>query len=117
MSIHYSKYANDSFRVEYIGRKRRNDCIKTIQVIYGFMPINFLLFSPDGTRIISNFERGVCVWDATSGELITRLLAGNDEYSVLSAGYLPDGRYIIGVVQTGLSENGMYSLVASSGNK
>ena len=32
MSIHYAKYVPMGYRVEYIGRKRRNDCIKTIQV-------------------------------------------------------------------------------------
>ena len=102
MSIHYSKYANDAFRVEYIGTKRRHDCIKTIQLKREDEPIEFLLFSPDGTRIISDSKRGICVWDATSGELIARLLAGNDESRVLSAGYLPDGRYIIDVSTNGI---------------
>ena len=102
MSIHYSKYASDAFRVEYIGRKPRNDCTKTIQVGDGFTPINFLLFSPDGTRIVSNSKRGVCVWDVTSGELIAGPLEGNDEARVLSAAYLPDGRYIIGVNTNGI---------------
>ena len=32
MSIHYAKYAHTGYRVEYIGIKRRNDCIKTIRV-------------------------------------------------------------------------------------
>ncbi|PAV21525.1 nucleotide-binding-oligomerization-domain like receptor [Pyrrhoderma noxium] len=105
MSIHYSKYANDAFRVEYIGRKPRNDCIKTIQVGDGFTPINFLFFSPDGTRIISSSKQGVCVWDATSGELIAGPLSGNDEYRVFSAAYLPDGRYIIGVSRNGIIRN------------
>ena len=100
MSIHYAEYADKAHRVEYVGRRQRNDCIKTIEVERGY--VSMMSFSPDGTRIISNFERGVCIWDATSGELITRLFAGNDEYSVLSAGYLPDGRYIIGVSTNGI---------------
>ena len=97
MSMHYSKYTNDAFRVEYIGTKPRNDCIKTIQVGDGYTPIDFLLFSPDGTRIVSNSKGGICVWDATSGKLIAGPLVGNDGSSVLSAAYLPDGRHIIGV--------------------
>ena len=32
MSIHYAKYAWTGCRVEYIGRKQRNDRIKAIQV-------------------------------------------------------------------------------------
>ena len=67
MSMHYSKYANDAFRVEYIDTKPCNDCIKTIQVGDVYTPINFLLFSPDGTRIVSNSKGGICVWGATSG--------------------------------------------------
>ena len=102
MSTHYSKYAYDSFHVKFIGRKRRNDCIKTIKVREEYTEIDFLLFSPDGTRIVTNSERGVCVWDATSGELIAGPLEGNDESGVLSVTYLPDGRYIIGVSRNGI---------------
>ena len=102
VSIHYAKYANSALRVEYIGKKQRNDCIKTIQVKREDDPAKSLLFSPDGTRVISGFKQGVYVWDATSGELITRLLAGNDEYTVLSAAYTTDGRYIIGVSTNGI---------------
>ena len=102
MSMHYSKYANNAFRVEYIGRKPRNDCMKTIQFGDGYTPINFLLFSPDGTRIVSNSKGGICAWDATSGEFIAGLLAGNDESSVLSGAYLSDGRYIISVGRNGI---------------
>ena len=101
MSKHYSKYANDAFRVEYIGTKPCNDCIKTIQVeqeVY----TNFLLFSPDGTRVLFSLRKGVCEWDATSGELIAGPLTGNDESNVLSAAYLSDGRYIIGVSTNGI---------------
>ncbi|PAV21526.1 nucleotide-binding-oligomerization-domain like receptor [Pyrrhoderma noxium] len=102
MSIHYSKYANDAFRVEYIGRKRRNDCIKTIPVERGHSKTKILLLSPDGTRILSNSKQGVCVWDATSGELIAGPLEGSDELDVLSATYSTDGRYIIGVSTNGI---------------
>ena len=102
MSIHYSKYANDAFRVEYVGTKPRSNCIKTIQVRDGYEPIDFLLFSPDGTRILSNSERGLCVWDATSGELIAGPLAENDGSSVLSAAYSLDGRCIIDVSTKGI---------------
>ena len=100
MSIHYSKYANDAFRVEYIGRKRRNDCIKTIQVDWGWVLryesswSTFLSFSPDGTRILSNPVRVVCIWEATSGKLITGPLTGDDKSNALTATYSPDGRYI-----------------------
>ena len=96
MSIHYGKYANETFRVEYIGRKQRNDCIKMIRVEPEYVSTNSLLFSPDGTQILSNLEQGVCVWDTTSGELVSGpLLAEDDRDDVLSAAYLSDGRYII----------------------
>ena len=102
MSKHYSKYANSAFRVEYIGRKPRNDCIKTIQVGDIYTPIDFLLFSPDGMRILSNSMRGLCVWDVTSGELIAGPLAGNDDSSVLSAAYSLDGKCIISIIRSGI---------------
>ena len=96
MSIHYAKYANSAFRVEYIGRKQCNDCIKTIQVVRNWQHVPISSFSPDSTRILSNSDRGVCVWDATSGELITGLLLAEDDKSyALSAVYLSNGRYII----------------------
>ena len=95
MSMHYAKYASTGCRVEYIGRKPRNDCIKTIQVRGKFEQTDFLLFSPDGTRVLSNSGRGVCVWEATSGKLITGPLADDEEINELSAAYLPDGRYVV----------------------
>ena len=99
MSIHYAKYA--MFRIEYIGRKPRNDCIRTIQVQRGY--VSACSFSPDGTRILSNSGPVVCVWDATGGELITGLLvAESDESDVLSAAYLPDGRYTIVASRNGI---------------
>ena len=105
MSIHYAKYASTGCRVEYIGRKRRNDCIKTIRVDrkrewewergrgrgrgwerrqereqrWGISSPSLLLFSPDGTRILSDPVRVVCAWEATSGELIAGPLTGDDE--------------------------------------
>ncbi|PAV14664.1 nucleotide-binding-oligomerization-domain like receptor [Pyrrhoderma noxium] len=114
MSIHYAKYVPTGYRVEYIGRKRRNDCIKTIQVDrerewrrewerererewerrWGTSSPSFLLFSPDGTRILSDPVRVVCVWEATSGKFITGPLTGDDESDALTATYSPDGRYI-----------------------
>ena len=114
MSIHYSKYANEAFRVVYIGKKRRNDCLKTIQVEreYKYVPIKFLLFSPDGTRILSNSRRDVYIWDATSGELITGPLTGADESRVLSAAYSLDGRYIIVVCRNGITRK--WDLLTSS---
>ena len=102
MSMHYAEYASTGCRVEYIGRKRRNDCIKTIRVGDIYTPIDFLLFSPDGMRILSNSMRGLCVWDVTSGELIAGPLAGNDDSSVLSAAYSLDGKCIISVSRSGI---------------
>ncbi|PAV17574.1 nucleotide-binding-oligomerization-domain like receptor [Pyrrhoderma noxium] len=107
MSLHYSKYADNAFQVKRIGRKPRNDCIKTIQVEQDLMdssskPSRLLLFSPDSTRILSGLGEDVCVWDATSGESIADLLAGNCKTNVLSAAYLPDGRYIIGISTDGI---------------
>ena len=109
MSIHYAKYASIGCRVEYIGRKQRKDCIRIIQVTLGrkwlrkweTLPSNFLSFSPDGTRVVSNSEC-VGVWDATSGDLVTGPLAGDDQTSVLSAAYLPGGRYIVVVTRDGI---------------
>ena len=108
MSTHYAKYASNRFQVEYIGTKQRGDCIKTIQVSRGWrrrstpFPTIVLLFSPDGTQVLSNSERGICVWEATSGKLTAGPLAGADGSSVLSATYLPDGRYIIVVSDDGI---------------
>ena len=101
MSIHYAKYASTGFRVEYVGEKPHNDCIKTIQVEREWgrrrvlLPVDFLLFPPDGTRVLSNSEQGVFMWEATSGKLVANLLAGDNETGALSAAYLPNGRYII----------------------
>ena len=99
MSLRYEKYASNKFQVEYIGRKQRNECIKTIQVsrewIQETAPRDIVLFSPDGTRLLTNSERGICVWGATSGELIAGPLAGDHESDALSATYSSDGRHII----------------------
>ena len=101
MSIHYAKYANSAFRVEYMGRKVPNDCIKTIQTKWEY--VSTCSFSPDGTRILSNSGRVVCVWDATSGELITGPLKAKDDKSYpLSAAYSPDGRYIVVASRNGI---------------
>ena len=101
MSTHYAKYAEKTLQVEYIGRKRRNDCIKTIQVERRCITTSS--FSPDGTRILSNSARGVGVCDTTSGELIASLLLAEDDKSyALSAAYLPDGRYIIAASENGI---------------
>ncbi|PAV14667.1 nucleotide-binding-oligomerization-domain like receptor [Pyrrhoderma noxium] len=122
MSIHYAKYVPTGYRVEYIGRKRRNVCIKTIQVDRerergpGLVPATvqswrrewerglffFLLFSPDGTRILSDPVRVVCVWEATSGKFIAGPLTGDDESDALTATYSPDGRYIIVASEDGV---------------
>ena len=110
MSIHYAKYASTGYRVEYIGRKRRIECIKTIQVNPGrdqrqrseALLTDLLFFSPDGTQILHNTLRGVCVWNATRGELIAGPLTGYDESGALSATYSPDGRYIIEASDDGI---------------
>ena len=90
-------------------RKPSNDCIKTIQIGSRSPRISTLSFSPDGTRVLSNSKRGVSVWDATSGELITGpMLAVDDEvdgdyeHRALSAVYLPDGRYIVVASRNGI---------------
>ena len=77
MSIHYAEYANKALRVEYVGRRQRNDCIKTIPVEGG--SVSMLSFSPDGTQILSNSDRDIYVWDATSGERIAGPLVGEDD--------------------------------------
>ena len=101
MSIHYAEYADKAHQVEYVGRRQRNDCIKTISVGWGYVSI--LSFSPDGTRILSNSDRGVYVLDATSGERITGpLVAENDKSYALSAAYLPDERYVVVVTRNGI---------------
>ena len=98
MSIRYAKYAKKAFRVGYIGRKQRNNCLKTIQLEreWQYVRARLLLFSPDGTRVLSDSGRGICIWDATSGESITGPLDSEDnEDAALSVAYLPDGRFII----------------------
>ena len=104
ISGHYTQYASTRYQIDYIGRKPRNDCIKTIQAGDEYESTGLLLFSPDGTRILSDSKRGICVWDATSGELIAGPLAGDDESngSVLTAAYLPDGRYIVVASRNGI---------------
>ena len=101
MSIHYSEYADKARRVEYIGRRPRNDCIKTIPVEWRY--VSTLSFSPDGTRILSNSFRGVYVWDATSGDTNTGpLVAEDDESYLLSAAYLLDWRYVVVATTNGI---------------
>ena len=101
MSIHYAGYADKAPRVEYVGRKRRNDCIKTIRVRPG--SVSTLSFSPDGTQILCNSDRRVYVWDATSGERIAEpLVAEDDKGDALSAAYLPDGRYVVVATRNGI---------------
>ena len=114
MSTHYANYASNKVQVEYIGRKQRNDCIKTIQVTPGreygqeqgrgwedLLP-NFLFFSPDGAQILYNTLRGICIWEATSGKLIVGPLGGDNESNALAAIYSPDGRYIIVASKNGI---------------
>ena len=101
MSIHYAKYVPTGYRVEYIGRKRRNDCIKTIRV--RLRSVSMLSFSPDGTQILCNPDRRVYLWDATSGERIAEpLVAEDDKGDALSAAYLPDGRYVVVASRNGI---------------
>ena len=128
MSIHYANYVPMGCRVECIGRKRRNDRIKTIRVDrkrewewewergrergwerrqererrWGISSLSFLLFSPDGTRILSDPVRVACVWEATSGKFIAGPLTGDDESDALTATYTPDGRYIIVASEDGV---------------
>ena len=97
MSIHYAEYADTAHQVKYVGRRRRNDCIKMIPVERGYL--STLSFSPDGTRILSDSGRVVYVWDATSGETIAGPLVAEDDKddkdNALSAAYSPDGRYVV----------------------
>ena len=101
MSIHYAKYAWTGCRVEYIGRKQRNDCIKTIQVVRNWQHVPISSFSPDSTRILSSSER-ICIWEATSGKLIASPLAGDDEPDAFSATYSPPGGYIVAANEDGI---------------
>ena len=76
MSIHYAGYADKAHQVEHIGRRRRNDCIKTIPVEEGH--VSMLSFSPDGTQILSDSFRDIYVWDATSGKRIAGPLVAEE---------------------------------------
>ena len=101
MSIHYAQYAKSAFRVEYLGRKQHTDSVKTIIVERDY--VKTISFSPDGTRILTGSSQSICVRDATSGELIAGpMLAEDDKSNLLSAAYLPDGRYIIVASKNGI---------------
>ena len=115
MSVHYAEYADKTHRVEYIGRRQRNDCIKTIPVGRGSEPMwsffldggrrsgSMLSFSPDGTGILSHSGGCVHVWDATSGETIAGpLVAEDDKPYPLSTAYLSDGRYVVVASRNGI---------------
>ena len=125
VSIHYAKYANSALRVEYIGKKQHNDCIKTIQVKRRHALTYLLLFSRDGTQILSDSFQNIYVRDATSGKRIAGPLVAeegdeddedeeheedeeddeeDEEYEgdALSAAYSSDGRHIVVATTNGI---------------
>ena len=95
--------------MEYTGRRQGSECIKTIRVDrkrerereqerererrqereeerrqererrWGIWSPCSLLFSPDGTRILSDSKRGICVQDATNRELISGPLDAEED--------------------------------------
>ena len=73
VACHYAAEFNGLARVEYIGDKPKEVCIKQINV--GSI-VNSVSFSPDGTRVVSGSLEGVRVWDVVSGESIFDLYRG-----------------------------------------
>ena len=70
---HYADKFNGLARVEYIGDKPKEACVKQIDVD---SPVNSVSFSPDGTRVVSGSFEGVRVWEVVSGESIFDLFQG-----------------------------------------
>src|SRR5439155_19354496 len=55
--------------------------------------VSFVIFSPDGKRILSAGPEETRLWDAADGRLISRLLTPDDE--VLAAHFSADGSTIL----------------------
>ncbi|PAV17353.1 nucleotide-binding-oligomerization-domain like receptor [Pyrrhoderma noxium] len=106
---HYAQYACRNLRLEYIGNKPQNDCIKVIDSSSEILSVSF---SPDGIRFASgSCDGSVSIWDAASGKTIIGPLKINEgEHSnedereedsekrekdiVLSVSFSPDGMFI-----------------------
>ena len=84
---HYTARFNGLARVEYIGEKPKEACIKQINVGSQVFSVSF---SPDGTRVVSRSWEGVRVWDVVSGESVFNLFRGRSN----SVAYSNDGKYI-----------------------
>ena len=86
---HYIAKFNGLARVEYIGDKPKEACIKQINVGSQVYSVSF---SPDGTRIVSGSLEGVRVWDIVSGESVFDLFRGRSNI----VAYSNDGKYRVG---------------------
>ena len=84
---HYAAKFNGLARVEYIGDKPKEACIKQINIDE---LINSVSFSRDGTRVVSGSWEGVRVWDVVSGETVFDLFRGISN----SVTFSNDGKYI-----------------------
>ncbi|PAV19327.1 nucleotide-binding-oligomerization-domain like receptor [Pyrrhoderma noxium] len=84
---HYTARFNGLARVEYIGEKPEEACIKQINVGSVVFSVSI---SPDGTRVLSGSFEGVRIWDVMSGETVFDLYRGVS----FSVGFSNDGKYI-----------------------
>ena len=84
---HYIAKFNGLARVEYIGDKPKEACIKQINVGSEVYSVSF---SPDGTHVVSGSEEGVRVWDVVNGGTIFDLYREWSE----SVSFSNDGKYI-----------------------
>lgn len=73
-------------------------------------PVRYVAFSPDGSRVLGLRNRGLYVWDATSGQQITARdldegpssLLGSHERWRRPAAFAPDGKQLISIAHSWL---------------
>ena len=71
---HYAAKFDGLTRVEYIGDRPKEVCIKQIDLNSQFRSVSF---SSDGKRIVSGSRDAVCIWDVMNGGLVIGPLEGS----------------------------------------
>ncbi|PAV19324.1 nucleotide-binding-oligomerization-domain like receptor [Pyrrhoderma noxium] len=87
VAYHYAARFSGLTRVEHIGDKPKEACIKQIDVGSAVYSVSY---SPDGKYIVSGSKENVCIWDAVNGGLIFGPFGG-ESYSVT---FSNDGKYV-----------------------